>query len=86
MSSDADRDYVDGVLREICADFSASLEAAANGSVAERYAAVPSWYAAQSDPTAKARRAAAVPSWCIDAATARSLLADIRHPSPRSER
>ena len=74
---EADRDYTEGVIREVCEDFDASLEAAANGSVASRYAAVPSWWARPSAP---------VPSWCIDAQTARRLLSEIRATDSGSER
>lgn len=79
-----DRDRADQVLREVCADFDASLEAAANGAVSRRYAAVPSWYAAGSAPVRPCRPYGSVPSWCIDAPTARRLLTEIR-TNPRSD-
>lgn len=80
MSADPDREYVDGVLRAVCEDFDAALEAAANGSVSARYAAVPSWYAIESSPT-RSPSSAPVPTWCIDASTARRLLSEIRSDS-----
>ena len=78
------RDHAERVLREVCEDFDASLEAAANGSVSEHYAAVPSWWAAES--SGRARPATPVPSWCIDAATARRLLSEIHGRGTGSER
>jgi len=81
VSADRDREYVDDVLRGVCEDFDAALESAANGSVASRYAAVPSWYALESATARPSRPSAPVPSWCIDAATARRLLSEIRSDS-----
>jgi hypothetical protein len=80
-ASEADRAYVDGVLRGVCDDFDASLQAAADGRVAARFAAVPSWYAIETAPGRPARPVAQLPSWCIDAATARRLLSEIRSGS-----
>ena len=82
---EADRSYTEGVIRDVCEDFDASLEAAANGSVAARYAAVPSWWALESAPE-RPRPSASVPSWCIDAQTARRLLSEIRATDSGSER
>jgi hypothetical protein len=83
---EADRSYSEGVIRDVCDDFDASLEAAANGSVASRYAAVPSWWALSSESDGPARPTASVPSWCIDARTARRLLSEIRATDSGSER
>ena len=84
--SERDRDQADGLIREVCDDFDASLEAAANGSVAARYAAVPSWWALESSPDVPAAKASEVPSWCIDATTARRLLSEIRETDSGSDR
>ncbi len=84
--SEGDRERADGVIREVCEEFDASLEAAANGSVAARYAAVPSWWALANAPGAAARESSELPSWCIDAVTARRLLAEIREPHSGSGR
>ena len=81
-----DREHADDVIREVCRDFDTSLEAAANGSVAKRYAAVPSWWARESAPDRPASGSAPVPSWCIDAATARRLLSEIRETDSGSGR
>ena len=85
-SEEADRAYSEDAIREVCEDFDASLEAAANGSVAARYAAVPSWWALESAPQRPSGPSAAVPSWCIDARTARRLLSEIRATGSGSER
>ena len=84
--SERDREHADGLIREVCEDFDAALESAANGSVAARYAAVPSWWALGSAADGVAAKASAVPSWCIDAVTARRLLSEIRGTGSGSER
>ena len=63
----ADAASADRLLQEVCDEFRSSLELAASGAVGRRYAAVPSWYAANRDP-------GQIPSWSIDGPTARRLL------------
>ena len=80
-----DRAHADELIREVCDEFDTALEAAANGAVSERYAAVPSWYAPGASPARPARPHADIPSWCIDAPTARRLLGEIHRSDQRSD-
>ena len=70
----SDAAQAEQVLREVCDDFWHDLDVAASGTVSERYAAVPSWYATGTTVGRPCRPYPPVPTWCIDAATARRLL------------
>ena len=81
-----DRERADELIREVCDEFNVALEAAANGAVSERYAAVPSWYVAGASlPRPHRPYGGDVPTWCIDAPTARRLLGEIHRSDQRSD-